>query len=80
MTVIYKDPLERLEIFLDEYQPQLEKHSKPFKLSKIPTQTPKNFPKLLPIFMSALPYLNLIQKEWLRRLINSPKIDLMTEK
>jgi hypothetical protein len=25
MTVVYKDPFERLEVFLDEYQPQLEK-------------------------------------------------------
>ncbi|GBF81634.1 hypothetical protein [Aphanothece sacrum] len=25
MTAIYKDPFERLEVFLNEYQPQLEK-------------------------------------------------------
>lgn len=25
MTVVYKNPFERLKVFLDEYQPQLEK-------------------------------------------------------
>jgi hypothetical protein len=55
MTAIYKKPFDRLEIFLDEYQPQLEKAqssklkaqklSMLSKLLKIPILMQKNFPR-----------------------------------
>jgi hypothetical protein len=34
MTAIYKKPFDRLEIFLDEYQPQLEKALDAIKIIK----------------------------------------------
>ncbi len=34
MTAIYKKPFDRLEIFLDEYQPQLEKALNAIKIIK----------------------------------------------
>lgn len=34
MTAIYKKPFDRLEIFLDEYQPQLEKALNAIKVIK----------------------------------------------
>lgn len=34
MTTIYKKPFDRLEIFLDEYQPQLEKALNAIKVIK----------------------------------------------
>jgi hypothetical protein len=34
MTAIYKNPFDRLEIFLDEYQPQLEKALNAIKIIK----------------------------------------------
>ena len=34
MTTIYKKPFDRLEIFLDEYQPQLEKALDAIKIIK----------------------------------------------
>ena len=34
MTAIYKKPFDRLEIFLDEYQPQLEKALNDIKIIK----------------------------------------------
>ena len=34
MTAIYKEPFDRLEIFLDEYQPQLEKALNAIKIIK----------------------------------------------
>ena len=34
MTAIYKEPFDRLEIFLDEYQPQLEKALNAIKVIK----------------------------------------------
>ncbi len=61
MTAIYKKTFERLEIFLDEYQPQLEKALNAIKVIKNTDPDSEDFPRRSPIFMFALRSWNLIQ-------------------
>ena len=43
MKAIYKDPFERLQLFLDEYQPQLEKALNAIKIIKTTEPNSEDF-------------------------------------
>lgn len=47
MTAIYKHPFDRLEIFLDEYQPQLEKALKAIQIIKSTDPNSEEFSQAL---------------------------------
>ena len=60
MTAIYKEPFDRLEIFLDEYQPQLEKALNAIKIIKVQSNIFSEYTFILAIFKknSTLPHSN----------------------
>jgi hypothetical protein len=63
MTAIYKKPFDRLEIFLDEYQPQLEKALNAIKIIKNTDPDSEDFSQAI-ADLHVLRSWNLIQKEW----------------
>ena len=62
MTAIYKKPFDRLEIFLDEYQPQLEKALNAIKIIKNTDPDSEDFSQAI-ADLHVLRSWNLIQKE-----------------
>jgi hypothetical protein len=63
MTAIHKNPFDRLEIFLDEYQPQLEKALNAIKVIKNTDPDSEDFSQAI-ADLHVLRSWNLIQKEW----------------
>ena len=63
MTAIYKNPFDRLEIFLDEYQPQLEKALNAIKIIKNTDPDSEDFSQAI-ADLHVLRSWNVIQKEW----------------
>jgi hypothetical protein len=62
MTAIYKKPFDRLEIFLDEYQPQLEKALNAIKIIISTDPDSEDFSQAI-ADLHVLRSWNLIQKE-----------------
>ena len=63
MAAIYKNPFDRLEIFLDEYQPQLEKALNAIKVIKNTDPDSEDFSQAI-ADLHVLRSWNVIQKEW----------------
>jgi hypothetical protein len=63
MTAIYKKPFDRLKIFLDEYQTQLEKALNAIKIIKNTDPDSEDFSQAI-ADLHVLRSWNLIEKEW----------------